>query len=1070
MSVLLSDRDITFPHYIILKASAGAGKTRALTNRYVQFLLSEKIQNNKLKNILAITFSNNATRQMKERILKILKNLYEKDQETIKEFSTLLNIDEDKLSLKAKETIEKILNNYSDFQVKTIDSFMATLFKASSTDFGYTPDFEIIMNNEETLTYAFELFMSDAKEGSDILDTLIKTVELISESKKENSTYMWDTAKEILKTFREFYRKEVSTLKRLVFEDALLKKKEEVEKRLRRIMEEIIYQVKNSGLQVSKKCQVFDKFPKILEKGDFHILIDKGIKNNLVKKDESKILQYKHIQSLWTEFQKLVEEYAVLYSNTYYFPYYGVYRDFKDKLERVKLREGKVFIEDITRLIANYLSGMVPDIYFRLSERIYHFLIDEFQDTSQLQWHNLYPLIENSLSVKGSLFVVGDTKQAIYTFRNADYRIMKELESTNLFPGAKKIVSELDINYRSGGRIVEFVEEVFKKRLPVNEKYRDATKSGLTDFKQVPRDEKKNKGYVELKAFNPSDDGNNNREDETKEEKIYLLDVINDLKKRGYSYSDMAVLSYKNNSIIMLSQWLNENNIEILSYSSLDVRKRKVSDELLHLLRFLDSPLDDFSFSVFLKGNIYLNYLKFLQPSASGGEVRVSLQPDTVRQCHSATVLQCVFGQSDIDQFLIKYRDSAEPLYKTFREEYPQIWQRDFEELFRLTGYLPLYDLLSMAMSKFRVFEAMPEEEATFIKFLELAIYFEGKGMSSIKDFIEFFSGHGEDEKVWNISMPSEVDAVRLMTVHKAKGLEFPAVIFYMYESRPDSKLYYMKEDGETFSVIKINKEMTKNSGILKNFQDKISLESKIDKLNTLYVALTRAEEELYVFTSLNKKNEAPVELFFSEERTTFGDKLAPEEVARLKAREKETPPQILPITHSFMKGEFPVEEGEIHIEEKQRGELIHKVLSCIDYLEMGSEINSFLSEKIKEKIERLNRETVWKVSYEEIEAILKALQKTPLKKYFIPLAGRIIRNEIEFTSPAGELFRMDRLVIDRDTVTVIDYKTGHPAEEEYLRHEEQVRHYKKLLRDVYREKSVKGFLYYIDMDKVVEV
>jgi ATP-dependent helicase/nuclease subunit A len=1069
MSVLLSDRDITFPHYIILKASAGAGKTRALTNRYVQFLLSEKIQNNKLKNILAITFSNNATRQMKERILKILKNLYEKDQETIKEFSTLLNIDEDKLSLKAKETIEKILNNYSDFQVKTIDSFMATLFKASSTDFGYTPDFEIIMNNNEVLTYAFELFMRDAKEGSIVLNNLIETVERISMSKSGNSAYMWDASKEILMTFKNLYGKESSTLKIFTFDDSLLQRKKEIEDKLRNIMKEIIYRVNNSSLQRNRSCKILDKFPEILDKGDFHVLVDCGLDRcpvNIPKgKGQAEISQYEYIYGLWKEFQKIVEEYTELYSNIYYLPYYGIYSDFKEKLQRVKLREGKVFIEDITRLIASFLSNMVPDIYFRLSERIYHFLIDEFQDTSQLQWHNLYPLIENSLSVKGSLFVVGDTKQAIYTFRNADYRIMKELESTNLFPGAKKIVSELDINYRSGGRIVEFVEEVFKKRLPVNEKYRDATKSGLTDFKQVPRDEKKNKGYVELKAFNPSDDGNNNREDETKEEKIYLLDVINDLKKRGYSYSDMAVLSYKNNSIIMLSQWLNENNIEILSYSSLDVRKRKVSDELLHLLRFLDSPLDDFSFSVFLKGNIYLNYLKFLQPSASGGEVRVSLQPDTVRQCHSATVLQCVFGQSDIDQFLIKYRDSEEPLYKTFREEYPQIWQRDFEELFRLTGYLPLYDLLSMAMSKFRVFEAMPEEEATFIKFLELAIYFEGKGMSSIKDFIEFFSGHGEDEKVWNISMPSEVDAVRLMTVHKAKGLEFPAVIFYMYESRPDSKLYYMKEDGETFSVIKINKEMTKNSGTLKNFQDKISLESKIDKLNTLYVALTRAEEELYVFTSLNKKNEAPVELLFSEERTTFGDKLAPEEVARLKAREKETPPQILPITHSFMKGEFPVEEGEIHIEEKQRGELIHKVLSWIEYLESEG-----LSEKIKERIDRLNQETVWKVSYEEIEAILKALQKTPLKKYFIPLAGRIIRNEIEFTSPAGELFRMDRLVIDRDTVTVIDYKTGHPAEEEYLRHEEQVRHYKKLLRDVYREKSVKGFLYYIDMDKVVEV
>jgi len=1058
MSFLISDRDITFPHYVILKASAGAGKTRALTNRYVQFLLSERIPNNKLKNILAITFSNNAAQQMKERILKVLKDLYQKDQGAIKEFSTLLNLDQEKLSLKAKEAIEEILNNYSDFQVKTIDSFMTTLFKASSIDFGYTPDFEIIMNNNEILTYAFDLFMRDAKEGSAILNNLIETVELISMSKRDDSAYMWDAAKEILMTFKKLYEKESSTLKIFNFEDSLLQKKKKVENKLRYIIENILYYVNNSNLQRNKRCKVFDKFAEILNKGDFHVLLDYGLDCPVNKpggKDQSEISQYEDISRLWIEFKEALEEYTVLYANTYYLPYYKIYRDFKEKLQRVKLGEGKVFIEDITRLIANFLIDMVPDIYFRLSDRIYHFLIDEFQDTSQLQWHNLYPLIENSLSVNGSLFVVGDTKQAIYTFRNADYRIMKELENSHPFPGAKKIVSELAINYRSGGKIVEFVEEVFKKRLPGNEEYKNAIKSGLTDFRQYPRGEKENKGYVELKLFEPSTISSpsgeeiNNGNDGADEGKAYLFEIIDDLLKRGYGLSDIAVLSYDNKSITKLSQWLNEKNIKILSYSSLDVRKRKASDELLALLRFLDYPLDDFSFAVFLKSNIYLNYLRILHPSVVG------LQPQ-------------------VDQFLIKYRDSEGPLYRAFEMEYPQVWQRDFKELFRLTGYLPLYDLISMALSKFRVFETMPEEEATFIKFLELAVYFEGKGLSSIKDFVEFLSGDGEDEKVWDISMPVEADAVRLMTVHKAKGLEFPVVIFYMHKSEPPSEGFYLVEDEETFSIIRLNDDLAKKSEALRAIKEGISLERKIETLNTLYVALTRAEEELYVFTSLkkNKRKKALVELVFDGDNSTFGHKLSPQDVARLQESKKDTMPEIFTITHSFMEEGFPVEEGEIHIEEKQRGEIIHKVLSCIDYLEVDGESNicGNLSEKIKERIERLNRETVWKISYEEIETILKALQKTPLKKYFIPMTGRIIRNEIEFTSPTGELFRMDRLVIDRDAVTVIDYKTGHPTEEEYLRHEEQVRHYKKLLMDVYKDKSVKGFLYYIDMEKVVEV
>ncbi len=1055
MSFLISDTDIDFPHYVILKASAGAGKTRALTNRYVQFLLSERIPNNKLKNILAITFSNNAARVMKERILEVLKRLYQKEENTIGEFSNLLSIDRERLSQKAENAIEEILNNYSDFRVKTIDSFMATLFKASSTDLGYTPDFEITMNNNEILTYAFELFMRDAKEGSSRLKNLIEATDLLSEFRTDKSAYVWDAPKEILKTFKEFYKKESSTLKRFYYNKDLLNKKAAIEKDLKNIMERIISSVNNSDLERSGSCKIFDEFQEIIEKRKFQLLLDRGITYLPVKKPKkgpSKIDCYNEISSLWEEFQKYVEEFVFFYSMTYYYPYYEIYNDYREVLDKVRLKEGKVFIEDITKIIGGFLSDMVPDVYFRLSERIYHFLIDEFQDTSQLQWHNLYPLIENSLSVKGSLFVVGDTKQAIYTFRNADYRIMKELENNDIFPAAKKIVAELDINYRSGGRIVEFNEEVFKKRLPLNNEYKDAIKSGLTDFRQYPRGEKENKGYVELKIIDPSTISSpsgeriNNGNDQTDEGKSYLFEIIDDLLKRGYSLRDIAVLSYDNQSVIKLSQWLNEKDIEILSYSSLDLRKRKISDELLALLKFLDYPLDNFSFAVFLKSTIYLNFLSSLQHSA--------IKPE-------------------VDKFLIKYRDLKEPLYKAFEKEYPDIWQRDFAELFRLTGYLPIYDLLSMAITRFRVFETIPEEEATFIKLLELANYFEGKGLSSIKDFVEFLSGDGEDEKVWDISMPVEADAVRLMTVHKAKGLEFPVVIFYMDKSEPPPKGFYFVEDGENFSVMRLNEELVKKSERLMAIKERISLEQKIEKLNTLYVALTRAEEELYVFTSLknNKKEKAFAELVFDGDSFTLGNKLTPEEVALIKASKKERLPDSFSITHSFMEEGFPVEEGEIHIEEKQRGEVIHKVLSYIDYLEVTGDNNSFcLPEKIKERIDRLNRETVWKVRYEDIEVILKALLIGPLRMYYIPAPQRTVRNEVEFTSPTGALFRMDRVVIDRDSVTVIDYKTGHPTEEEHSRNEEQVRHYKSLLRDVYRDKSVKGYLYYLDLDRVVEV
>jgi ATP-dependent exoDNAse (exonuclease V) beta subunit len=137
-------------------------------------------------------------------------------------------------------------------------------------------------------------------------------------------------------------------------------------------------------------------------------------------------------------------------------------------IEVTKRRQGKIFIEDINRNLAEYLSAeMVPDVYFRIGETIFHFLIDEFQDTSPIQWRNLFPLLENSLSQQGSAFVVGDTKQAIYGFRDADYTIMKAFESRNPFPSAEYSVQELEVNYRSLQRILEFNDKVFKTLLQI---------------------------------------------------------------------------------------------------------------------------------------------------------------------------------------------------------------------------------------------------------------------------------------------------------------------------------------------------------------------------------------------------------------------------------------------------------------------------------------------------------------------------------------------------------------------------------------------------------------------------
>src|SRR4030042_621265 len=144
-AVLEKDSSIQFPHFTLLKASAGSGKTYSLAERFVQFLLSNKIPQNHLRNILAITFSNNAAKEMKERILSWLKDIYFNDPEKIGKLSEIVSLRKEELPARAEAMIDEILKNYTEFQVKTIDSFMTSIYTASAIHFDYDPDFDVVM-------------------------------------------------------------------------------------------------------------------------------------------------------------------------------------------------------------------------------------------------------------------------------------------------------------------------------------------------------------------------------------------------------------------------------------------------------------------------------------------------------------------------------------------------------------------------------------------------------------------------------------------------------------------------------------------------------------------------------------------------------------------------------------------------------------------------------------------------------------------------------------------------------------------------------------------------------------
>lgn len=1018
-TVLSKYTDLEFPHFIVLKASAGSGKTYALSQRYIRLIISERTPRNHLKNILAVTFSNNAAKEMRHRVIKFLKNMYFKEPKIIDEFISLVSRDREELSKKAESLIEEILSNYSDFQIKTIDSFIASIFKASAIDFGYNPDFEIVMNIDSFMEYSFELFLKKVKEGSAEAVLLNDVIDIIHEQKRAESSFLWDPVSKLLEEIKDLYLKIASTNKKPVIEDYFQKIKVKCQQ-IKEKIQEINDAIKQSGLEINGNSS-FQKILEIITKGQFSNLISVRLKNLPVKKPNKKSNKqdsYDNIGRMWSDATDLIKDYINLYSRSFYLPYLRVYSEFADIIEMVKRHQDKVFIGDINYYLASYLdSHIVPDIYFRIGEKIYHYLIDEFQDTSPIQWKNLSPLIANSLSQDGSLFVVGDTKQAIYRFRDTDYRIMKRAEQENEFPSAKHIVSELSTNFRSLPEILRFNEKIFKEEVCSNEKYREpAKRSGLDSYRQEARQDVAD-GYVSYSLIK--------KDDETLPEKHKIREIINDAQQRGYSFSDITILAIRNEDVVRISQWLNEYNIEFISLSSLDVRQRKITKEILSLLSFLDSPIDDLSFAAFIMGEIFTENLA----------LRGIKDPVTL-----------------IHNFLLAFREEI-PLYKAFQNNFRGLWDEFFDELFKLSGYLPLYELTIGIMNTFKLFAIKPHEEASLIKILETIKTFESLGANSLKDFLDFADSDSSTSE-WDISLPSNANAVKVMTIHKSKGLGFPICIVVLYKETDKGFKYILEESNNSVNILKINRNMTENNLTLNAIYNEEWVSEAVNKINTLYVGLTRAESELYVIAVKGEKDGYPF-YFFPKTDYITGSK-----VSKIKSFSDNQKP--LGLTYNLKITAESTADASLNLYERLWGDYIHRVLSLINH------VNEAFEEDLSAIITKLNREMKTEHPYKEISEIVKrVVNHDSLKDFFLEKPQRIIRNEMEIVSNIGRLFRIDRVIIDPDEITILEYKTG-LDKKDLEKHIQQVNNYIKILKEIFPIKKHLAMIVYIDMkDKV---
>ncbi len=769
-------------------------------------------------------------------------------------------------------------------------------------------------------------------------------------------------------------------------------------------------------------CIVGKNYQKIIEAaraGDINSLLDKKLDQHVLNKSNGPAYEQtvKQIELLQDELMKNVTRYYEARAHIHYRPYVAAYLLLLDFLEIVEQKSGKLSLTDaIKKLATSLTSDAVPEIYFSLGERIHHFLIDEFQDTSPIQWATLRPLIENSLAQQGSLFIVGDTKQSIYTFRGGDWQIMKRMMTEEEFPSVAREMKELTTNYRSDEAIVAFTKKVFHEIVPQRIPLAIAEKSGLTSFQQEVKRSAQGKGFVEV--YPVSGDKEN-----PSPEKQKLLGILADCRRRGYRFRDIAVLTPKNSDVVEVSRWLNESDIQFISHSSLDVRTRKITGELLALLKFLDSPVDDLSFATFILGNLF----------------------------HTITSAEGI--HDDLSSSILSHRSGDhddEPLYTHFRSLYPHLWEKYFESLFNRVGYLPLYDLLSDVYGTFSLFDTCPDEMSSLVKMLEVVKNFEQSGSNNLKEFLAY-AEEETDEADWNIDVSADTDAVTVMTVHKAKGLGFPVLIVLLYDGKSRADNLFLHEDADGIHLVRIIKKWAEQSAELSAIYREKNILRQVDDLNKLYVALTRAREEMYVLSVTTDKFDMPSSL-----------------LPRDFSAGKHSPPKKYQQTNeqttdlAFIGGSVSpasTRNETINIAETQRGDFFHAVLQQIIFL--GDDPISQITRAIED-----SRQVV-SVDGENISRILqKFLGQPEIKKYFTRMNDRIVRNEQEIGSSNGRLYRIDRLVIDPDLVTVIDYKTG----SERIEYVSQVKEYIDLLKDVYPQKRIQGILAYIDLNVVRSV
>jgi ATP-dependent exoDNAse (exonuclease V) beta subunit len=1041
---------IDSPEVKVVDASAGSGKTYTLARRYIQLLLEKDTPPEAIKTILAITFTNMATKEMKERILEFLKKLaldfFEDRDERARIYSSI-GWDEKYVRHRAGEILNYIIKNYNFFQIQTIDSFINLLLSGCAFRLGLPANFKIQENFRQLLLYSLDECIEAAERDKKIHQIFQEFLrQYIHIENKESWFPKRDILHLIYSLFNQLniYGKNFKKFPHQV--EYIFELKKEIKNLIGEFIAKYNQVVHGTFLNTIRAvCEVEG------EGFDLSILTGKNYKKKAfiydspplkknAKYDPDGIREWQKIREKISE---LAEAEAQAVFNCYIDIFELVYQIFESRAKK----EEFIFLAELNRK-ARSLFGqeyLIPEIYYQLALRFRHFLIDEFQDTSRLQWENLFLMIEDALASGGTLFYVGDKKQAIYRWRGGEVTLFEEIKSKFRDFNVKE--EQLNINYRSQKAIVDFNNMVFSPRNlnrflceefgdQNNLKYfsHQDREEIVSIFKSSTQESKEGNvhGYVRVEEI----EGNDKEEREEKI-KTKLKALILDLKSRNFDYRDIAILCRTHDEVQTVTAWLMEEGLGVQSDKTLDIRNNPVVKELVSCLKFLSSPIDNLSFTSFILGEVF--------QTATG------------------------INRKQLEEFLLQWnlsinKGGSEYIYRNFRVRYPDAWNEYLDELFKSVGFLNIYELTLKIITTFKVFQNFPNYQGFVMHLLELMKEKEEE-YPDLEEFLEFYEN--TEEEIFYFRYP-ESNAVRIMTIHKAKGLEFPVVILPFLDidiqpgrgqERKDFS-YLVFPHAESLHLLRLDKKYVILSRRIREIYRREYKQTFIDELDVVYVALTRAQYELYVFLPYGGRKKNILLNLIPENSREIGEK----RVYHREQKQSEDIKFINPCEYKSL-SEFLAQEGICGDvlkarEEIKRGNILHYILSFISDFSVEDE------KDILDQALNMVRFQYRNVPVEEYGNQVKEIFKNENFRKFFYVNGAEVYCEKEVVDAQGMTRKIDRLIVTGSEVWVVDYKTGEPLPD----YTEQVREYIEIVKAIYPDHKVKGYLLYLDKGTVEEV